>query len=89
MALQCPFLSGRGIVLLDVLVGDGDAVAGYDGGVNCPPFERTACHSSSDFCTGKDMSLDEELEELKRLPRNGMVGIDFKTVTRVRGWRAL
>jgi hypothetical protein len=35
------------------------------------------------------MSLEEEEEELKRLPRNGMVGIDFNMVTRVSGWRAL
>jgi hypothetical protein len=35
------------------------------------------------------MFLEEELEELKRLPRNGMVGIDFNRVTRVDGRRAL
>lgn len=35
------------------------------------------------------MSLEDELEELKRLLRNGMAGIDFNMVTRVSGWRAL
>jgi hypothetical protein len=34
------------------------------------------------------MFLDEELE-LKRLPRKGMVGIDFRTVPLVKGRRAL
>jgi hypothetical protein len=35
------------------------------------------------------MFLEEELEELKRLPRNGKVGIDFRMVTWVSGWRTL
>lgn len=35
------------------------------------------------------MSLEDELEEPNRLPRNGIVGIDFNIVTRVSGWRAL
>ena len=51
------------------------------------PLESTARHSSSLFCIGKDMFL--ELEELNRLPRKGIVGIDFIIVARVNGRRAL
>jgi len=51
------------------------------------PFERTACHSSSLFWSGYD--IFEELLELKRLPKKGIEGIDFRTVLRVKGWRDL
>jgi hypothetical protein len=52
------------------------------------PFDRTARHSSSLFSTGYDMSL-VVLDELKRLPRNGMVGMDLITAAEVRGVIAL
>lgn len=40
------------------------------------PLFSTARHSSSLLWSGYDILL--ELEELKRLPKNGMVGIDLK-----------
>ena len=51
------------------------------------PLFSTACHSSSVFCTGYVMFF--ELELLNKEPRNGIVGIDLRTVPRVKGSRAL
>jgi hypothetical protein len=59
-------------------------VARWQGGL---PFDRTACHSSSDFWSGYDILF--ELLVLKKLDRKGIVGIDFKMVPLVKGWRAL
>lgn len=50
------------------------------------PLLRTARHSSLDFSTGNDIL--EESDELKRDPRNGMVGIDLRIVARVSGCKA-
>lgn len=51
------------------------------------PLFSTARHSSSPFCTGYDMLFEFEL--VKREPMNGIVGIDFRTVPRAKGARAL
>ena len=51
------------------------------------PLLKTACHSSSLFWTGYDMSLEAAL--LKREPRKGIVGIDLRTVPLVKGRSAL
>lgn len=50
------------------------------------PLLNTARHSSSLFWIGYDMFLSEL--ELKREPRKGMVGMDFRRVPRAKGWRA-
>lgn len=54
------------------------------------PLLSTACHSSSLFWTGYDMFLSEaEVElELKREPRKGIVGMDFRIVPRAKGCSA-
>ena len=54
-----------------------------EGGKRNIPLFNTACHSSSLFCTGNDMSLDAAL--LNKEPRKGIVGMDLRTVPRVKG----
>lgn len=41
------------------------------------PLERTARHSSVDLWSGYDMLLDCLELDPNKLPKNGMVGIDF------------
>lgn len=56
-------------------------------GMRCAPLFKTACHSSSDFCTGND-SIFLELELLNKEPIKGTEGIDFSTVDRLKDRRA-
>ena len=42
------------------------------------PFERTARHSSGVRSSGYDIFWDADELDPKRLPRNGMVGIDLR-----------
>lgn len=58
------------------------------GGVGSVPLLKTARHSSSLFCTGYDMFLSEVELELKREPRKGIVGMDFRIVPRAKGCSA-
>jgi hypothetical protein len=54
---------------------------------SCIPLFSTARHSSSVFPIGYVMFFEVEL--LNREPRNGIVGIDLRTVPRVKGSKAL